>query len=398
MERLQIAEPPMKTPPAAQGLTGRIQEGLACQFYDAVLEPEKWKGCLSALMSVAGASGAKLIRVEMDGPNSTVLEWVGQSQEAVAAYESRFCRIDPILLMEDRLAVGHWWSDWAVFGPSYAKTEFQHGFSVPFNIHARLIAPLWYEKREAAYIIIERKAEEGSFPAAAPQVLVELLPHLQRVARLHFATRELRAEALLAQRALDHVPVPLFVLQHDGRVLLNNQSADSLIRTSTLVGVNAKLLAARKQQQEVSEAIKRATQPSGATVSWVRLDGERNRSGLMLLVVPLPATSLQARPWQKPLAVMMASRISGGAPSTTKDVLRQVFGLTPAEARVAIHVADGSSLSDISDKFDVALGTVRGQLKAVFQKLGVNRQAELGRLLAGLNTIAPQSGFDDPWP
>ena len=60
-----------------------------------------------------------------------------------------------------------------------------------------------------------------------------------------------------------------------------------------------------------------------------------------------------------------------------RETLAASWGLTPVEARLAIHLADGGSLASYAELFSVSIGTARSQLKAVFAKTGVKRQAAL---------------------
>ncbi|MBV9570980.1 MAG: helix-turn-helix transcriptional regulator [Alphaproteobacteria bacterium] len=57
------------------------------------------------------------------------------------------------------------------------------------------------------------------------------------------------------------------------------------------------------------------------------------------------------------------------------------FGLTPAEQRLAQFLAYGGRLSGAAQAFGVSCHTVRNQLRSVFEKVGVHRQAELVRLM-----------------
>jgi len=63
------------------------------------------------------------------------------------------------------------------------------------------------------------------------------------------------------------------------------------------------------------------------------------------------------------------------------DELASVYRLTPAEAQVAVSIANGISPSDIASSNEVAISTVRSQLKAVFLKVGVNTQAGLAKVI-----------------
>jgi DNA-binding CsgD family transcriptional regulator len=59
------------------------------------------------------------------------------------------------------------------------------------------------------------------------------------------------------------------------------------------------------------------------------------------------------------------------------DLLRRHFGLTPAEARLALHLVAGETLRSTAAKLEVSYETVRTSLKNIFRKTGTCRQAEL---------------------
>jgi len=59
------------------------------------------------------------------------------------------------------------------------------------------------------------------------------------------------------------------------------------------------------------------------------------------------------------------------------DRLRCHFGLTPAEARLAVNLVTGKSLRSAAAKLGISYETARSQLKNIFNKTGTGRQAEL---------------------
>ena len=65
------------------------------------------------------------------------------------------------------------------------------------------------------------------------------------------------------------------------------------------------------------------------------------------------------------------------------EVIRGLFDLTPTEARIAHRIAAGVTVEAIAAEAGCSVGTVRQQLKSVFGKTGVSRQAELVGILAG---------------
>src|SRR6476469_10232052 len=72
------------------------------------------------------------------------------------------------------------------------------------------------------------------------------------------------------------------------------------------------------------------------------------------------------------------------SPAIDPSLLFAVFGLTPAEARIAALLAEGLSLKEIARAQGTQHDTVRKQLGAIYQKTRTNRQPELVRLLLHL--------------
>ncbi|THK34710.1 LuxR family transcriptional regulator [Ensifer sp. MPMI2T] len=66
---------------------------------------------------------------------------------------------------------------------------------------------------------------------------------------------------------------------------------------------------------------------------------------------------------------------------------REVFGLSPAQTRLARLIVDGLELAAASDVLQVSVNTLRTQLQRIFDKTGVRSQAALVRTL--LSTEVP---------
>jgi DNA-binding CsgD family transcriptional regulator len=74
-------------------------------------------------------------------------------------------------------------------------------------------------------------------------------------------------------------------------------------------------------------------------------------------------------------------------PHPDEDLLRDLFLLTPAEARVANRMCCGQDLASIARDLGVSRGTVRVHLKSLFWKTATRRQGELIALLAHLSKM-----------
>jgi DNA-binding CsgD family transcriptional regulator len=65
-------------------------------------------------------------------------------------------------------------------------------------------------------------------------------------------------------------------------------------------------------------------------------------------------------------------------------IVRDLFGLTLGEARIAAMIGAGIPPKDAAERLGIAEDTARNVLKRVFAKVGVSRQSELTALLAKL--------------
>ena len=70
-------------------------------------------------------------------------------------------------------------------------------------------------------------------------------------------------------------------------------------------------------------------------------------------------------------------------------ILRDLYGLSAAEALLARTMVEGATgLADVAKRLGISLNTAKTQLKAVFDKVGVRRQAELvARLIADAGSV-----------
>ena len=59
------------------------------------------------------------------------------------------------------------------------------------------------------------------------------------------------------------------------------------------------------------------------------------------------------------------------------DFLEERFHLTHAEARLVVHLVQGTSLKSSAEALGIKYETVRSCLKSAFRKTGAHRQAEL---------------------
>lgn len=84
----------------------------------------------------------------------------------------------------------------------------------------------------------------------------------------------------------------------------------------------------------------------------------------------------------------------GSEAHTDPQLLRALLGLTMAEARLAAVLCEGLSLVEAAQRLGIAHNTAKVQLRAVFAKTGVRRQAQLVALMGSLGLGFAGAGFE----
>lgn len=87
-----------------------------------------------------------------------------------------------------------------------------------------------------------------------------------------------------------------------------------------------------------------------------------------------------------PLFLVQAVKLEKVEPLNGFEVM-EIFGLTPAEARVALRLAAGDHSSDIAANSQTSVNTVRAQIRSIFAKTGTSSQSELVAAIWRLGSV-----------
>jgi DNA-binding CsgD family transcriptional regulator len=86
-----------------------------------------------------------------------------------------------------------------------------------------------------------------------------------------------------------------------------------------------------------------------------------------------------------PMAMVLVSAPEEKRVSASE--LSELYGLSPAECRLAMAVAYGKRLNDLAGEFGVQITTLRTQLSSILKKWEVERQSDLVRLISNIPVV-----------
>ncbi|HEY8610971.1 MAG TPA: response regulator [Roseomonas sp.] len=194
-----------------------------------------------------------------------------------------------------------------------------------------------------------------------------------------------------AAAALDRVALGVFLLRGDRRVsFVNRAGRDMLAETDGLhLSAEGMLRGAGAAQtqalREAVETILSGNPARGAGEAGVALPRPSGRRPLTALVCPLPQGDDAA------IALFVSD--PERQPRLAPDVIAGLYGLTPAETRLAVALTQGQRLEEIAEAFGLSRSTLAYTLRNLFRKTETDRQADLVRLfLASPLTVGSTEG------
>ena len=360
------------------------EDDLLDLIYEAAVDPDLWPEVMERLADRIGGTSAWLSRLDLaEARGGGIIARIDPAMPSL--YLDHFASVNPLARVADPVAYKQSWSlriltdeDWMPKDELKAG-EYYNDFLRPQDIHSTMMIRLALRGDEVSALNVNRSASQGQFEAAELEAARRLHPHLIRAFRVSGALAEVTLDNSDLMEALDRSHHGVLVLDGQGRIRQVNAAARSLFDSRFGLRVSEGRLAAGSMDADrrLSSLIARASRPC-----WSDRIG-----GSMLLAIPGHARPLTV--WVSPLSpdrlavfggapgVLVMVSDSDVGPSPTEASLRERFGFTAAESRVALGLLDGAKPRQLADRFGVSIHTVRNQLRSLFDKTGATRQSEL---------------------
>lgn len=175
----------------------------------------------------------------------------------------------------------------------------------------------------------------------------------------------------------------MVVLGDDRKLLFSNAEANRVFAQGDGLTVTreGRLVAGaatdNRRLRAILETILGNTAPEREAASGVMSITRRSgsRSYGLLVTRLTPPSELFGR--SGPMALLFISDAASQRPSAER--LAEAFDLTPAEAQLLQILLDGQSLVASATRLGISINTAKFHLKALFEKMGCARQADLVR-------------------
>ena len=194
--------------------------------------------------------------------------------------------------------------------------------------------------------------------------------------------------------ALHLLNIGLMVCSASAELLVANQTADQILqaRDGLELDSDGNVSAIHEKPQSLKDLVKRVAESRGqerggsdSAFAVPRAEGKRP-----LTIFVRAVKTKTDMPLANEAAVLIMILDSALPVETTQAELRQLYGFTATEARLANHLMEGLALEDCCEAMGIRRTTARMHLRNIFAKTGVRRQGELVSLLLKSIGLGPR--------
>lgn len=368
--------------------------GLIGRIYDAALEPTQWPGVVDGLAQFYSGTAA-ITTQDSVGAAARISAASGIDPSFARSYEAYYVGKRPWSSRVGRIAVGERFTPRLLLDQNdYERTEYFNDWLRPQGIYYLSSYALAKDGPGTTFLTLSRSRRSGDFNVGELRLARKLVPHLQRALAMHRRLFAATQQRDLLAHGLEGLGIGAILVDLEGHIRFANRIAEGFLhRGDALVArhqrVQARTLLATNSLHRAIRAAARTGaglgQESGGLLALPRADGR----SLQAMVCPFPISRAD---WAGQLLPSALIFVSDAARNVTLRPahLQQLYGLSPAEAKLMSALASGKTLDEYVDPAGITRATAKTQLQQIFMKTNWHRQSDIvrGALASGIAQIA----------
>jgi DNA-binding CsgD family transcriptional regulator/PAS domain-containing protein len=365
---------------------------LVPMIYDAAVAPSQWQPFLEQLNARLDGATTVLHLQRIAGHQSgQVMAAVGVSDSDQRRYDEYYASTNIWTIRgRDRLQQGAVLTGEDVCtNRELERSEYYNDYLKGLGFYHALASVPSADANTTLIVSTLRTRARGAYEPEAVQLQRNLTPHLQRAAQVYdrLASAELQARAF--GDALERMPIGVVLLDLRHRALFANAAARAIAAARdgfTLAAdgpAGASPAETARLRRVIASAIAATTTVDSRGGGCLLLQRPSGRKPYDLLVGPL-ASNADADAGHGAVVILFITDPEDETPADPA-LLRELYGLTRSEARLATEMLGGATLADTAERLQVTLHTARWTLKQILQKTESRTQGQvIARLMKGL--------------
>ncbi len=355
-------------------------------IYDAAIDPNHWHEALVHMRHLVGASSASLlyssnIKTVNTFPHFLFLS--GYPESFIQALTPEYW--DMWGLQSDitgwRVGVVQYLTD------LMPREEFQNG-----RFYREVLQPygqLDYmgmmalkEGPHSVHLNASTTEDVGLFSPDRIELMHFLAPHVCRAVRIGLALDIQTLQSKQFEATLNALSAGVFLVNQDGRIVFMNGAGGRLAKSHPGIGINNQRLILA--DEAAAAALSKCFAETGGNRAHeaASIAVPTKSANLVATVLPLDRGNRQyltSAAYGAAFVVFLQDVAT--APAPPGAAIAELYGLTPAELRVLLTIAQGHSAPSAAAILGVSLATAKTHVQHILHKTGNNRIADVVRLV-----------------
>jgi DNA-binding CsgD family transcriptional regulator len=364
------------------------------KIYDCAANPDLWIDTLTELRNHFGAAYAMvgitdiepLLRGEPPVQNLKFSPWSVEMIQSNGRYLQGMPGFQNLFNTETDQP---WVQMWNCSEEEFQNTVFYQEWARPQGVRDAINVPFHRRPTNIGVLTIVTGNDRALVSKAEAEFATFLTPHVRRAIAINDMVDKNKLALKLYKRLLDTIETAIFIVGRGGKIEFSNAAAEQILSEGVLLRrVNGALQPTRPGESAVAleEAFARsaigdlAIGIRGIGIPLVGKTGERAAA----YVLPIAGGDTRRELGRGYCSVFVARR-NEHLPMTI-EILRTVYDMSQAEARVAALIAKGDKAEAIAEALGTSVNTVRSQIAGALSKSGTSSQVAL---VARINELVP---------
>lgn len=354
----------------------------------AALDEALWGPALDSIADLVGGAVATSELIDIERGRPVYAEFTERlSSDLETQYIEHYSGINPRVADGIGQPAGAVRYDHAFMGETEMdRDEFYADFVRPLDLKYFVSGHILRSRRHAGLFAVQRSTSQGHVGDEEICLVRRLIPHMRHALDVRIRLANSRRWDSGVLNGLTALGEAAFLVDAKGRILYRNPAAADLCSDADGVLSDGRFLrfADRAADARLANALAGLRPSEGDRTemqSRTFAAGRNDRARPYAVAVrALPETDAFAEALLGAAAIVFVRDPEQHVLLDT-NLLTESYGLTAAEAELAALFDAGATLADCADRRGVSINTVRSQLYTLMDKLGVNRQTDLVRLL-----------------
>jgi DNA-binding CsgD family transcriptional regulator/PAS domain-containing protein len=369
---------------------------LVGDIYDAALDATLWPAVLGKTTAFAGGHAAGLYAKDVTSKTGNIYYDDGViDRQYVQLYFDKYVRFDPS-------TTGHFFAE--IGKPmatadlmdydEFLQTRFYKEWAQPQRLVDHLAVVLDKSATSVALFGVFRHERDGVADETMRSRMRLIAPHMRRAVLIGRAIELKTTQTDNLARSLDGLATGMFLVEEDGRIVHANAAGIAMLNAADFLRSNGGRLSAA--DADTDQALRETFLAASRGDTHVGANGiahaMMSRSGdrYVAHVLPLASDARRRATPSSAAAALFVQKAELGKVAAP-EAMAKTYKLTPTELRVLLATAEvNGGTPEMADALGIAETTVKFHLRRLFSKTGVNRQADLVKIVAGF--VGPLAG------